>query len=102
MAKIYNTKQEKNENVQAYNRRLKELLVKLETQPTNSLKKRWYIKGLLPSLLKKMKVVPPSSYIEAYNREMDIESEKKSSSQGKKKTNMKESNEDELKTVQAL
>jgi len=54
---IYNTRQGKHENVRAYNRRLKELLVKLEKEPADGLKKRWFIEGLILSLRKKMKIV---------------------------------------------
>lgn len=39
--------------------------------------KRWFIEGLSSSLRKKKKVVPPSSYEEAYKRAIDIESQKK-------------------------
>lgn len=43
VAKIYNTKQGKNENEQDYNCRLKELQVKLENQPADGMKKRYFI-----------------------------------------------------------
>lgn len=61
LLKFTNTKQGKHENVRAYNCRLKELFVILENQLADGLKKRWFIKGLIPSLRKKMKVVPPFS-----------------------------------------
>lgn len=52
-----------------------------------------------------MKVVPPSSYVDAYNRAKDIESDNKTS-QGKKKAiddgSTKESNDGESKIIQAL
>lgn len=52
-----------------------------------------------------MKVIPPLSYTEAYNRAMDIEIENKTSSREKKKTYKEESlddKDDESKTIQAL
>lgn len=105
MADIYNTKKGKSESVQAYKRRLRELLNKMENQPNDGLKKRWFVDGLVPSLKWKMKVVPPPSYDEAYNRAMDIESENKTS-RGKRRVSdgnsTDEDNEGEYKTVQAL
>lgn len=80
VVEIYNSKQGKNESICAYNRRLKELLNKMENQLANGLKKRWFTKGLIPSLHKKMKVVPLSSYVDDDNWAMDIESENKTSS----------------------
>jgi Sec-independent protein translocase protein TatA len=56
----------------------------MESAPTDRLKKRWFVEGLLPALRKKMKIVPPSSYTEAYNRAMDLESEQKTSKKKKK------------------
>lgn len=91
VAEIYNTKQEKNENVRSYNRRLKELLNKMENQPADGLKKRWFTKGLIPLMCKNMKVVPSSSYVDAYNRAINIESEKKKPSREKKKIDDDES-----------
>lgn len=105
VAEIYNTKQGKIESVRAYNRRLRELLNKMENQPTDGLKKRWFVEGLVPSLRRTMKVVPPPSYDEAYNRAMDIESENKTS-WGKRWTsdgdNTDEDSDGGSKTVQAL
>lgn len=100
------TRQGKNENVRAYNCRLKELLGKMENQVADGQKRRWFIEGLIPSLRKKMKVVHPSLYADAYNRVIDIESENKTS-QGKKKVSDDDSTEEsgsdgETKTVQAL
>lgn len=71
VVEIYNTKQGKNENVWAYNHRIKELLNKMENRLANGLKKRWFTKGLVPLLHKKMKVVPLSLYANAYNRAKD-------------------------------
>lgn len=83
VVEIYNTKQGKNESVRAYNSRFKELLNKMKNQPTDGLKKRWFTEGLIPSL-RKMKVVPTSSYIDTYNRTMDIENENKTFSREKR------------------
>ncbi|XP_059073473.1 uncharacterized protein LOC131045104 [Cryptomeria japonica] len=79
VAEIYSTKQGKKETVCAYGRRLKELLGKMDSQPADGLKKRWFVEGLRPSLRKKMKIVSPTSYSDAYNRVMDLESEHKTS-----------------------
>ena len=54
----------------------------MESQLVDGLKKRWFVEGLQPALKKKMKIVPPASYVDAYNRAMDLESEQK---MGKKK-----------------
>ena len=77
VAEIYTTKQGKNETVRVYARKLKELISKMENKPADGLKKQWFIEGLRPELRKKMKIVPPSSYTEAYNQAMDLESEQK-------------------------
>lgn len=61
------------------------MLVKLENRLANKLKKHWFIEGLIPSLRKKMKVVPFPSYVDAYNWAMDIESKSKTFSWGKRK-----------------
>ena len=90
IAEIYNTKQGKNETVHIYAKKLKELINKMESKPTNGLKKRWFIEGQHPKLRKKMKIVPPSSYIEAYNRAMNLESEQKK----KKKSSSSDSDDD--------
>lgn len=50
VAEIYGTKQNKNEMVRAYSRRLKELLGKMESQPADGLKKRWFVEGLKHSI----------------------------------------------------
>lgn len=46
VVEIYNTKQGKHENVRAYSCRLTQLVVKLEKELANGLKKRWFIEGL--------------------------------------------------------
>lgn len=46
----------------------------MESQSVNDLKKHWVIEGLKPSLRRKMKIVPPQLYVDAYNRAMDLES----------------------------
>lgn len=71
----------------------------LENQPIDRLKKRWFIEGLITSLRKKMKVVPPFLYVDAYNQAMDIESENKTSSLGKKKISDDESTKDKAMTT---
>lgn len=102
VAEIYNTKQGKSGSVRAYNRRLRELLNKMENQSANGLKKKWFVEGQVLSLRWKMKVVPPPSYDEAYNRAMDIESENKTS-QGKRRVSdgdsMNEDSDGESKTI---
>lgn len=77
MAEIYNTKQGKHENVRAFYRRLKELMGKMDKEPADGLKKRWFIEGLNSFLRKQVKVVPPLTLNEAYNRAMNIKSETK-------------------------
>ena len=74
---IHNDIQGKNESVQAYIWRLKELICKLENELDDGLKKWWFIEGITPSLWENMKVVPPSSYKNASKFLMDIESENK-------------------------
>ena len=64
-------------------RRLKELVGKIESQPTNGLKKRWFVEGFRPTLWKKMKIVPLALYVDAYNCVMDLESEQKISKKKK-------------------
>ena len=49
----------------------------MESKPADGLQKRWFIEGLRLKLWKKMKIVPPSSYTESYNRVMNLESEQK-------------------------
>lgn len=93
VTEIYSTKQGTRETVRAYSRRLKELLGKMESQPAEGLKKRWFVEGLKSSLRKKLKIVPPTSYDDAYNRAMDLESEYKTSR--KKKSNKYSSDDDE-------
>lgn len=70
---------------------MKELVNKMESKPADGLKKRWFIEGLRPELKRKMKIVPPSSYTEAYNQAMDLESEQKT----KKKKKSRSSDLDE-------
>ena len=77
VAEIYNTKQGKNETVKVYVRKLKDLISKMENKSADGLQKRWFIDGLCPKLWKKTKIVPSSSYTEAYNRAMNLESEQK-------------------------
>ena len=91
IAKIYSTKQGKNETIRVYARRLKELVEKMESQPADGLKKRWFIEGLRLALKKKMKIVPPTSYVDAYNKAMDLESKQK---RNKKKKNKSSDSED--------
>ena len=92
VAEIYNTRQGKNETVRVYARKLKDLINKMENKPADGLQKRWFVEGPQSKLRKKMKIVPPSSYIEAYNRAMDLESEQKTK---KKKTSSSDSDNDE-------
>ena len=77
VVEIYTTIQRKNETVCVYAKKLKELVNKMEGKLADGLKKRWFIEGLRPELKRKMKIVLPSSYTEAYNRAMDLESEQK-------------------------
>ena len=53
VAKIYTTKQGKNETICVYARRLKELINKMKSKLADGLKKRWFIEGLRPKLKKK-------------------------------------------------
>ena len=50
------------------------------------------MEGLRPKLRKKMKIVSPSSYTEAYNRALNLESEQKMK---KKKNSSSDSHDDE-------
>lgn len=43
VAEIYKTKQGKAKIIRAYNQWLKELLNKMENQPTDGLKKQWFV-----------------------------------------------------------
>lgn len=54
------------------------------TQPVDELKKRWFV-GLCGALRRKMKIVPPISYTDAYDRAMNLESEGKATKKKKKK-----------------
>lgn len=90
VAEIFNTKQRKNETV--YARRLKDLINKMESKSADGLQKRWFVDGLRSKLRRKMKIVPPSSYVDAYNRALDLESERKTK---KKKTSSSNSDDDE-------
>ena len=49
----------------------------MEIQLADRWKKRWFVEGLWPKLKKKIKIVPPTSYIYSYNWAMDPESEQK-------------------------
>lgn len=71
-------------------KKLKDLINKMESKPANGLQKRWFIKGLHLKLQKKMKIVSPSSYTEAYNQAMNLESEQKT----KKKSSSSDSDDD--------
>ncbi|XP_057829971.1 uncharacterized protein LOC131041010 [Cryptomeria japonica] len=109
VAEILSTKQRKNETVRAYSRHLKELLGKMDNKPGDRLKKRWFVDGLKLSLRRKMKIVPPTSYENAYNRAMDLESEGKTCKKKKDKSFGEEedsegssSDEGSSKKVQAL
>ncbi|GLJ23905.1 hypothetical protein SUGI_0454230 [Cryptomeria japonica] len=93
VSEIYGTKQGKKETVRAYGHRLKELVGKMESQPADGLKKRWFVEGLNPKLRRKMKIVPLTSYDDAYNRAMDLESENKTAK--KKKNRSSSSSEDD-------
>ncbi len=88
VAEIYNTKQGKNKTIFAYARRLKELVGKMESQPVDGLKKQWFVEGLRLALKKKMKIVPPALYTDAYNRVMDLESEQKKSKKKHKSSDL--------------
>ena len=72
---IYITKQGKNETICVYTRSLKELVGKMESLPTDGLKKRWFVEGVRSVVKDKMKIVPPTSYADVYNGAMDLESE---------------------------
>ena len=63
----------------------------MENKPADGLQKRWFIEGPHPKLRKKMKIVPPSSYAEVYNRAMNLESEQKTK---KKKSSSSNSDDD--------
>ncbi|MDF3686200.1 hypothetical protein, partial [Enterobacter hormaechei] len=93
VAEIFNTKQGKHETVRVYARRLKDLINKMESKPADGLQKRWFVDGLRSELRRKMKIVPPSSYTEAYNRALDLESELKTKK--KTKTSSFDSDDDE-------
>lgn len=96
VAKIYNTKQGQKELARAYGRHLKELIGKMESQPVDGFKKRWFVEGPKPSLKRKMKIVPPSSYDDAYNGAMDLECEYKTSKKkGKSSSEENDSSSDE-------
>ena len=100
VTEIYNSRQGKNESVKAYTRRLKEL----DNKPVDGLNKRWFIEGLTSSLRKKMKIVLPSTFVDACTRAMDIESENKTSKARRhgSASESSEESEDESKTIQAL
>ena len=75
VAEIFNTKQGKNETVRVYASKLKDLINKMENKPADGLHKRWFAEGLRSKLRKKMKIVSLSSYTEAYNKALNLESE---------------------------
>jgi len=86
---IYSMKQGK-EMMRDYNRRLL----------ADELEKRWFEEGLKPSLRKKMKIIPPTSYVDTYDRAIDVESEDKTSKKKRGKSSRsedlsEESNNDE-------
>lgn len=58
----------------------------MESPPADGLKKRWFIDGIKPALRRKMKIVAPASYNNAYNRAMDLESESKTAKKKKSKS----------------
>lgn len=45
------------------------------TQPADELKKHWFVEGLREALRRKMKIVLPTSYIDAYDHALNLESE---------------------------
>ncbi len=47
------------------------------TQSANELKKHWFVEGLRGALRRKMKIVLPMSYTDAYNNALNLESESK-------------------------
>lgn len=65
----------------------------MENKLADGLQKRWFIEGLHLKLRKKMKIVPPSIYTEAYNRALNLESEQKTKK--KKKTSSSDLDDDE-------
>lgn len=99
-------KQAKNETVHVYARKLKDLINKMENKPADGLQKIWFVEGLHSKLRKKMKIVQPSSYTEAYNRALNLKSEQKTSSSNSDddKPSGEDSNNDEgsSKKVRAL
>lgn len=95
VVEIFFTKQGKNETVRVYVRKLKDLINKMESKLADGLQKRWFVEGLRLKLRRKMKIVPPSSYTEAYNRALDLESELKT----KKKTKTSSSDLDDDEPV---
>ncbi len=92
VAEIFNTKQGKHETVCVYARRLKDLINKMESKLVDGLQKRWFVDSLRSKLRRKMKIVPPSSYADAYNRALDLESAQRTK---KKKTSSSDSDDDE-------
>ena len=64
----------------------------MENKPADGLQKRWFIEGRQPKLRKKLKIVPPAIYTEAYNRAMNLESEQKT--KNKKKSRSSDSDDD--------
>ena len=58
----------------------------MESQPADGLKKWWFVEGLQLTLKKKMKIVPPALYTDAYSLAMDLESEQKTHKKKKHKS----------------
>ncbi len=96
VAEIYSTKQGKNETTRVYAIRLK------ESPSANGLKKQWFVKGLQSALKKKMKIVPPASYTNAYNRVMDLDSEQKTSKKKHKSSDSDDSSSESSSTDEEL
>ena len=87
------------------------MLEKMETKPADELKKKWFIDRLNTSLRRKMRIVPPTSYDDAYDRAMNLESESKTLKRKKSKSSSESdesfdedssSNDESNKKVQAL
>ena len=60
------------------------MLGKMENQTADELKKRWFVEGLNTYLRRIMKIVLPTSYSDAYDRAMNLESEGKTLKKKKK------------------
>ena len=55
------------------------------TQLTDELKKCWFVEGLRGALRRKMKIVLPTSYTDAYDHALNLKSERKTAKKKKKK-----------------